>query len=164
MACNARVSGSEETTNATRLVAAAGIAFVTAGYDYEEDGGAEGAARKLGVDPEVVYKTLVATGEKSGIAVFCVPAGSELDLKKAARASGNKQVRLVPQRDLKPLTGYVRGGCSPIGMIKRYPVYVEELAQSLERMYINGGRRGVQLILAPDDLLAMVNGVYADLV
>ena len=164
MACNAHVAGAAETTNAIRLVAAAGIGFDTAWYQYEDEGGAEAAARTLGVDPEVVYKTLVATGERSGIAVFCVPAGSELDLKKAARASGNKHVRLVPQRDLKPLTGYVRGGCSPIGMIKRYPVYVEELAQSLERMYINGGRRGVQLILAPDDLLALVRGVYADLV
>ena len=154
----------EAPTNALRLAAARGISFETAHYEYDEEGGAVAAAAQLGVDPERVYKTLVASGDRSGVVVFSIPASCELDLKKAARASANKSIRLVAVRDLKILTGYVRGGCSPIGMKKPYPVYVEEMSQSQERIFVNGGRRGFQIELRPEDLLALVDGAYADLV
>lgn len=160
----AEVHTGESATNAVRIVSAREIDHEIASYEYDESSGAEDAATKLGVDPEVVYKTLVAMGDRSGVAVFCVPANCELDLKKAARVSENKSVHLVAVRELKPLTGYVRGGCSPIGMKRQYPTYLEELAQGQERIYINAGRRGLQMLLSPVDLVALTQGEFADLV
>lgn len=127
-------------------------------------------AENLGVSPGEVFKTLVAEGTASSsgsnarnILMACIPADAELDLKALAVASGHKSVRLVPLKDVFPLTGYVRGGCSPLAARKAYAVYVDESAILHEQIFVSAGQRGVQLLLAPDALLAAVRGTYAAL-
>jgi Cys-tRNA(Pro)/Cys-tRNA(Cys) deacylase len=151
-------------TNALRILEALGIAHQTAVYEAgEEHLDAVAAAHRLGVEPEIVFKTLVARGEKGEILVFCVPAPLKLDLKKAARAAGSKKMELVELKELEPLTGYVRGGCSPVGMKKDYPTWIDETAILNERIYINAGSRGLQVILAPEDLRRACGARFADL-
>ncbi|HQJ46560.1 MAG TPA: Cys-tRNA(Pro) deacylase, partial [Ignavibacteriaceae bacterium] len=113
---------------------------------------------------ESVFKTLVCKGDKTGHIVFCIPVTLELDLKKAAHSSGNKKVEMIKLKDLFPLTGYVRGGCSPIGMKKYFPTLIDETAQLFEQIYVSAGARGTQLLISPDDLLKITNGSYADLI
>ena len=152
-------------TNALRLVAARGVPFETARYAVgEEHLGAIEAARKLGVAPETLFKTLVARGDRTGVVVFCIPGNSALDLKKAARASHNKRVEMVRERELKELTGYIRGGCSPINMTHSYPIYLEEIGLGFDRIYVNGGERGLQILISPGDLVRLVQAEPADLV
>ena len=112
---------------------------------------------------EAVFKTLVARGDKTGFVVFCIPVAEELDLKKAARVSGNKAVEMLHVKELLPTTGYVRGGCSPIGMKKKFTTYIDETAMLFDAIAVSGGMRGVQLIVSPDALLAFVDGTYAEL-
>ncbi|MDY0083517.1 MAG: Cys-tRNA(Pro) deacylase, partial [Ignavibacteriaceae bacterium] len=134
-------------------------------YEFDEnDLTGETAALKTGADPESVFKTLVCEGDKTGYLVFCIPVTLELDLKKAAHISGNKKVETIKLKDLFPLTGYLRGGCSPIGMKKHYPVFVDETAQLFEQIYVSAGARGKQLLIAPDDLLIITKGIYAEVV
>ena len=151
-------------TNAVRLAEAAGIAVQTRAYDVsDEDYDGTHAAQKLGLDPALVFKTLVMRGDKTGLIVCCIPVAEELNLKKAARASGNKGVEMLHVKELLPLTGYVRGGCSPVGMKKLFPTYIDETAQLFDQIAVSAGMRGEQMLLAPEDLRALVGAQFADL-
>lgn len=130
----------------------------------EDDLAAVHVAEQLGEPIERVFKTLVLRGDRTGIFVCVVPGDAEVDLKKAARASGNKKADLVPVKELLPLTGYVRGGCSPIGMKRRYPTFIDAGAGRRKRIYISAGVRGVQIVIAPADLMAFAEAVPADLI
>lgn len=152
-------------TNALRLIKALGIEVKTIEYEVDEqDLSAVAAAKKSGVELDRIFKTLVAVGDKTGPFMCVIPGSSELDLKKAAKASGNKSVTMLPLRELEPLTGYQRGGCSPIGSRKRLPVLVDETAQLWEELSVSAGHRGLQMLLAPAELLRASGGEYADLV
>lgn len=151
-----------EKTNPMRMLEQEGI---TASYPVDEnDLSGLHAAQMLGTEPDCVFKTLVAKGEKRGYLVFCIPVAEELDLKKAARAAGDKRVELLPLKELLPVTGYVRGGCSPIGMKKHFPTYIEETAALLDSIYISAGKRGVQLIVSPEALMRFLPAQAADLI
>jgi Cys-tRNA(Pro)/Cys-tRNA(Cys) deacylase len=153
------------TTNALRMVKALGLAVRTIEYEVDEDDlSAAAAAGKSGIDLDRIFKTLVAVGDKSGPFMCVIPGSAELDLKKAARASGNKSVAMLPLKELEPLTGYQRGGCSPVGTRKRLPVYIDETAQLWDELSVSAGQRGLQMLLAPDALLEAAGGEYADLV
>lgn len=151
-------------TNAMRMLERQKIAYTPHEYDTA-DGGISGAevARKTGQDPHQVFKTLVARGHSGQVLVFVVPVCAELDLKKAARAAGEKSVAMVRQQELLGLTGYVHGGCSPVGMKKAYPTFVDGSARPLERMLVSGGRIGCQVELSPGDLLRAAGASWADL-
>lgn len=149
-------------TNAARLLEKMGIAFSLHHADVDEnDLSAVRMARALGAAPECVFKTLVARGDRTGVLMACIPAAAELDLKALAAVSGNKHVEMVPLKDVLPLTGYQRGGCSPLGAKKAFPVFVDHSACACERIYVSAGMRGLQLFLKPDDLLRAANGRYA---
>ncbi len=140
-------------TNAQRMLEKEKIPYLAHTYETG-DGHIDGVsvAHKMGIDPAVVFKTLVTRGASKGIYVFVVPVALELNLKAAARAVGEKSVEMVAVKEITPLTGYVRGGCSPIGMKKHYPTVVDESARLLERMIVSAGRIGDQIELAPGDL------------
>ena len=110
-----------------------------------------------------MFKTLVARGEKTGINVFCIPVCCELDLKKAAKAAGDKNMALIPVKDLLPLTGYIRGGCSPVGMKKKYPTFLDETAELWEEIAVSAGARGHQMILPPMDLAELIDAGIVDI-
>lgn len=151
-------------TNAMRLLKQAGVEFETGEYEVDEsDLSGVHAAEMLGVDPDCVFKTLVARGEGRNLYVFCIPVAQELDLKKCASAVGEKKLEMVHVKELLGLTGYVRGGCSPIGMKKKYPTLIDETAQLFDRIYVSAGMRGHQIIVAPDALAESVEAKYADL-
>jgi Cys-tRNA(Pro)/Cys-tRNA(Cys) deacylase len=151
-------------TNALRLLDAAGIRYRVREYPVDEsDLSALHAAEKLGLPPEQVFKTLVLRGASGAYWVCCVPAGTELDLKKTARAAGEKNAALIPLKDLEALTGYVRGGCSPIGMKKPFPVLIDETAELFEIISISAGVRGMQILLAPRDLIRFTGARTAEL-
>ena len=151
-------------TNAIRIIESLGIPFETASYQAgEEHADAVAVARLMGVEPEIVFKTRVARSEKGEIVVFCIPAPLELELKKAARAAGVKKVELIGLKELHPLTGYVRGGCSPVGMKKEYRTWIDETALLHERIYVNAGSRGLQMILAASELARACAAGFADL-
>ena len=152
-------------TNTIRILESHKIKFETVSYEVDEDDlSGETVALKVGVDSETVFKTLVCIGDKTGHIVFCIPVTQELNLKKAASASGNKKVEMIKVRDLFPLTGYLRGGCSPVGMKKLFPTYIDETAQLFENIFVSAGIRGTQMKLSPDDLLKIIEAVYADLI
>lgn len=152
-------------TNAIRLVQQAGITCQEAFYDYDEnDLNGNHAAKAIGLPADQVFKTLVAQGDRTGIHVFCIPVSCELDLKKAARAAKDKNISLVPVKDLLSLTGYIRGGCSPVGMKKKYPTYFDETCQLFDKIAVSAGERGHQMLLPPDDLVKLVNGSMDDLI
>lgn len=145
-------------TNALRILESLSIPHRTLAYEVdEEDLSAETAAAKLGLPPEQVFKTLALRGDKTGVFLACVPGGCELDLKKAALASGNKAVEMLPLKELQPTTGYIRGGCSPIGTKKKFQVYIDETASLWEEISLSAGQRGLQILLAPTDLLRAAN-------
>ena len=151
-------------TNAMRILESLGVAFDVAVYQVtEEHRDAVAVARELGVSPEIVFKTLVARNERNEPLVFCIPGPAELNLKKAALAAGARKVELLPLRELTPLTGYQRGGCSPIGMKKKLPTWIDEMAGAFERIYVNAGARGLQMILSPADLCRAAAALMADL-
>lgn len=152
-------------TNAIRILELKGIPFQTFDYEVSEDDlSGESVAYKIGADTDLVFKSLVGRGDKSGLVVFCIPVTAELDLKKAAAASGNKKVELIKQKELLPLTGYVRGGCSPIGMKKLWPTYIDETAQLFEKIYFSAGVRGTQVFMSAGELLNIIDGKYVDLI
>lgn len=152
-------------TNAMRLLEAEGIAYSTAEYDYDEkDLSGIHAAHAIGFQPEQVYKTLVTRGDKTGVLVFCIPVDQELDLKKAASVSGNKKVEMTHVKELLSLTGYIRGGCSPVGMKKKYPTYIEETALLFDKIAVSAGKRGEQIILSPKNLLSYVSAKAVDVI
>ncbi|MDD6809417.1 MAG: Cys-tRNA(Pro) deacylase [Bacteroidales bacterium] len=154
-----------EKTNAARLLDAAGIAYELVPYEVDEnDLAAAHIAQQLGEPLEQVFKTLVLKGDRSSYFVCVLPGGEELDLKKAAKVSGNKSCDLIPMKELLPVTGYIRGGCSPVGMKKAFPTYFEESAQLSDYIYVSAGVRGLQFKIAPDALTGYVGAVYADLV
>lgn len=157
--------GDKTKTNVMRMLEAAGIPYETSRYEVDEsDLSGSHAADALGADHDCVYKTLVLKGEKTGYLVCCIPVDEELDLKKTARAAGDKKVEMIHVKELLPLTGYIRGGCSPIGMKKKFPTYIEETAQLYDRIYVSAGMRGCQVILAPEDLRQMTEGVFTALI
>ena len=151
-------------TNAMRLLTQAGIPFDISEYPVDEsDLSGVHAAAMLGVDADCVFKTLVVRGERKGICVFVIPVAEELDMKKCASAMGDKKVEMIHVKELLGLTGYVRGGCSPIGMKKIYPTFIDEIATLFERIYVSAGLRGQQLIINPEDLRAYTGASFADL-
>ncbi len=151
-------------TNAMRLLAAANIPFETETYEVdEEDLSGVHAAESLGLPSEQVFKTLVVRGEKKGIMVFCIPVAEELDLKKIASLTHDKKVEMIHVKELLGLTGYIRGGCSPIGMKKKYPTWIDETAILFDKIYVSAGQRGVQLVIEPEKLREFVGAEYGDL-
>ncbi len=152
-------------TNAIRILESHKIKFETFSYEVDEnDLSGVTVAQKVGADPETVFKTLVCVGDKTGYVVFCIPVTTELNLKKAAAASGNKKVEMIKLKDLFPLTGYIRGGCSPVGMKKLFSTYIDETAQLFDKIYVSAGVRGMQMKLDPNDLIKIVKVVYVDLI
>lgn len=152
-------------TNAVRLVEGAKIPCREAFYEYDEqDLSGNHAADAVGMPREQVFKTLVARGEKTGINVFCIPVCCALDLKKAARAAGDKNMELVAVKELLALTGYIRGGCSPVGMKKKYPTFFDETCILWDEIAVSAGARGHQLILPPEPLAQLVGAKLADII
>ena len=152
-------------TNAVRLVEQAGIPCKEAFYEFDEhDLNGMHAADALNYPPEQVFKTLVARGGRTGINVFCIPVCCELDLKKAARAAGDKSMELVAVKELLQLTGYIRGGCSPVGMKKKYPTYLDETCILWDKIAVSAGARGHQLILNPQSLAQLISAELADII
>src|SRR3954467_6758961 len=146
-------------TNAARILDAAGARYEIREYEVDEnDLSAPHVAEAIGMPPEQVFKTLVARGDREGVLLACIPANLELDLKALAAASGNKKVELVAVKEVLGLTGYIRGGVSPIGVRKPYPFYLDETADLWDVISVSAGVRGCQLILAPDDLVRLTNG------
>lgn len=152
-------------TNATRLLAAKKIEFETFEYDYDEsDLSGLHIAKDMGENPDLVYKTLVTKGEKTGVNVFCIPVAKELDLKKCAKVLGDKKVEMIAVKDLLSLTGYIRGGCSPIGMKKQYPTFIDISAENLDKIYVSAGKRGGQIYINPKVLSEFIGAKFCDLV
>ena len=150
-------------TNALRELDAAGIPHEELFFDAEPTMTGEEIARSQGEDPDAVFKTLVTPGKSGGYYVFLGPVAAELDLKKAAAAAGEKAIAMIKARELLPLTGYVHGGCSPIGMKKRFPTFVDETAQLFDTSHFSGGKVGCQIRMNPDDLARLIPFQYADL-
>ncbi len=152
-------------TNAARFLDRAGIAYELIPYAVDEsDLSARHLAEQLGQDIARVFKTLVLKGDKTGYFVCVVPGGAEVDLKKAAKVSGNRSAAMIPMKDLAGVTGYVRGGCSPLGMKKAFPTYIHESAAGHASVYVSAGQRGLQLLLAPEDLAAAAKAVFVDVI
>jgi Cys-tRNA(Pro)/Cys-tRNA(Cys) deacylase len=152
-------------TNVVRLLDTKNINYTLHPYEVDEnDLSGDLVATKIGADTDSVFKTLVASGDKNGTFIFCIPVSQELNLKKAARASENKNIELVKVKDLLNLTGYKRGGCSPIGMKKKIPVYIDETAQLFDEIYISAGVRGMQIKLSPSSLATVIESRFCDLI
>ncbi len=152
-------------TNAIRAVEKAKIGCREAVYEYDEhDLSGLHAARAVGLPAEQVFKTLVTRGDKTGINVFCIPVCCELDLKKAAKVSGNKKIEMVAVKELLGLTGYIRGGCSPVGMKKKYPTFIDETATLWPEIAVSAGARGHQMILPPEPLARLVEAQFEDII
>ena len=152
-------------TNAARLLDRAKIAYELIPYTVDEDNlAATHVAEELGEDIATVFKTLVLRGDRAGLFVCVIPGDKEVDLKAAARVSGNKKADLIPMKELLPTTGYIRGGCSPIGMKKPLPTYIHTTCLNHQRIYISAGVRGLQIAIAPSDLIAYVGATVADVV
>lgn len=150
-------------TNAMRLLKQAGIEFETSSYEVDEsDLSGVHAAQMLGIDSDCMFKTLVARGDKKGLFVFCIPVAQELNLKKCAAAVGEKKVEMVHVKELLGLTGYIRGGCSPVGMKKKYPTVIDETAQLFDKIYVSAGQRGIQMIVDPLRLAEYVGAEFKD--
>jgi len=152
-------------TNAIRLLEANNIQHSTLAYEVDEnDLSGITVAKKIGVEAEKVFKTLVTREDKTGFNVFCIPVTEELNLKKAAVACGDKKIEMIKEKELLPLTGYIKGGCSPIGMKKHYPTFIDETAQLFEEISISAGIRGMQIMIKPDDMAKIVGNNFADLI
>ena len=152
-----------EKTNAARLLDKAGVAYKLIPYEFDEnDLAASHVADSLGQDIARVFKTLVLHGDRTGYVVCVVPGDGEVDLKALAKVSGNKKVEMIPMKDLLGVTGYIRGGCSPVGMKKRFPTYFHSTALDFDTIYVSAGVRGLQLEISPSDLIAFVCASVAD--
>ena len=156
----------EEKTNVMRILEQKGILFTAHTYEHEEGVAVDGVtvAASLGQDPEQVFKTLVARGASRGIYVFVIPVAESLDLKKAARAVGEKSIEMVAVKEINGLTGYIRGGCSPVGMKKQYPTVFHETAEIIDTIMVSAGKIGLQVELEPRALMELVGGELADIV
>lgn len=154
----------EVKTNAMRILEKKKIPYKM--YTYENDGNIDGVsvAKKLGQDVEAVYKTLVTVGKSGGYYVFVIPVEKELSLKKAAKAAGEKSVEMIHVKDINKVTGYIRGGCSPVGMKKLYPTFISDTASERETIIVSGGKIGFQVELSPKDLVEAVNAKFADII
>lgn len=151
-------------TNVMRILDKAKIPYETKSYEYSEDDlSGVHAAEALGYDPDMVFKTIVAMGDKTGPVVMCLPSEKELDLKAAARVSGNKSVAMLHVKDLPGLTGYIRGGCSPIGMKKQFPTYIDAACRTHAVISVSAGQRGQQVVLAPEALIEFLRATVAEL-
>ena len=151
-------------TNAARLLDTLGVSYELKEYPVDEDDlSAVHVAASIGMPIEMVYKTLVARGDRTGVLMAVIPGGGELDLKALAAASGNKRVEMVHLKEVFALTGYIRGGCSPLGAKKDYPVYLDASAKAQERIAISAGKRGEQILLAPMDLIRAAKATVAEL-
>ncbi len=153
-----------EKTNVMRVLDSLKISYVSHAYEADPTKTGEEIAGLLGEDPDCVFKTLVTQGRSKAYYVFVIPVKEELDLKKAASAAGEKSVAMIKQKELLPLTGYVHGGCSPVGMKKPFPTFVHNTAEGLEHMYVSAGKVGYQIELAPGDLAKAVRLKFAELV
>ena len=152
-------------TNAVRIVQQAGIPCREEFYEFDEhDLNGNHAAKAIGKPPEEVFKTLVARGERTGINVFCIPVCFELDLKKAAKAAGDKNMELIAVKELLSVTGYIRGGCSPVGMKKKYPTFFDETCILYEEIAVSAGARGHQMLVPPEDLARLVGAKFVDII
>ena len=152
-------------TNAARLLDKAKIKYELVPYEVDEnDLAASHIATQLGEDIRQVFKTLVLKGDKTGHFVCVVPGDAEVDLKKAAKVSGNKKVDLIPMKELLPTTGYIRGGCSPVGMKKAFPTYFHSTCMDFDYIYVSAGVRGLQLKIAPADLVKYVRASIAEII
>ena len=153
-------------TNAMRLLNAAKIKYETVEYEADEVGEhfGEKIAEITGIPPEKSFKTLVVRGDKTGIAVCCIPVADEVDLKKLAKVSGNKKAEMIHVKELLQLTGYIRGGVSPIGMKQKYPTYVPVSAREIDIVAVRGGKCGCTVLLSPDDLQKATSCVFEDIV
>lgn len=154
----------EVKTNAMRILDRMKIAYTHQSYECEEFVDGIQTADHLGLPHEKVYKTLVTLGSSKQYFVFVIPVEAELDMKKAAKAVGEKSVSMIPVKDITAITGYVRGGCTAIGMKKQYKTVISETAKELERMYVSGGKIGCQIELAPEDLCKASGAVYGDII
>lgn len=151
-------------TNAMRILDAARIKYDVLEYEYDEtDLSGVHIAQNLGLDPDTVFKTLVARGDKTPFCVFCIPCAYELDLKKCARVTGNKRIELVAVKELLNLTGYIRGGCSPVGMKKQFPTYFDETVILQDKISISAGIRGCQMIVNPNEIVDFLKAKVCDL-
>ena len=151
-------------TNAARILDRAGISYRIRTYDFDESElSATTAAKKLGLPVESIFKTLVVQNDRKEIVLACIPADTELDLKALASTSGGKKADLVPIPDLQKLTGYLRGGCSPLGTKKLYRLFIDELCELHDTISISAGLRGVQITIAPADLITVTNAIVADI-
>ena len=154
-----------EKTNAARLLDRAKIRYELIAYEVDEsDLSAVHVAEQLNEPVEAVFKTLVLKGDKTGFFVCIIPGDEELDLKKAAKISGNKSCEMIPMKDLLSITGYIRGACSPLGMKKRFPTFIHESYQNLEKIYVSAGKRGLQLHVAPQELIAEIKAIVGALI
>lgn len=152
-------------TNAMRLLEQAGIPYKALEYEVDEDNlSGEHVAEQIGIPSEQVFKTLIAKGDKKGFVVFCIPVNDELDLRKAAYVVGDKKIEMLHVKDLLPTTGYIRGGCSPIGMKKKFPTYIDETAILFDEITVSAGVRGCQLCIPRDMLIEYIDAVLCDVV
>jgi Cys-tRNA(Pro)/Cys-tRNA(Cys) deacylase len=152
-------------TNAIRILEAHNILHNVFEYNSnDEEIDAVSVAHKIGAEPETVFKTLVARNEKNELFVFVIPGNFELNLKKAASVSSNKKIEMIKVKELQPLTGYIRGGCSPVGMKKLFPTFIDETAKLQEKIYVSAGMRGMQINLAPENLAKVIDAKFADLI
>lgn len=152
-----------EKTNAARLLDRARIKYNLIPYSFDEnDLAAIHVAESLGEPIERVFKTLVLKGDKSGYVVCVVPGDKEVDLKSLAKSSGNKKVEMIPMKELLPVTGYIRGGCSPVGMKKKFPTYIDSSASQFETIFVSAGVRGLQIELSPADLVSFTSAVLGE--
>ncbi len=151
-------------TNAARLLDQAGIAYELVPYEVDEnDLSATHLASTIGEDIDMVFKTLVLRGDKTGHFVCVIPGNDEVDLKKAAKASGNKKCDLIAMKELLPTTGYIRGGCSPVGMKKPFPTFIHETCILFDHIFVSAGQRGLQFKIAPSDLVSFTHATVTDL-
>jgi Cys-tRNA(Pro)/Cys-tRNA(Cys) deacylase len=151
-------------TNAARILDAAGVTYELREYAVDEEHlAATQVAEAIGMPPEQVFKTLVARGDRTGVVMTAIPGNAELDLKALAAASGNKKIDLVPVKDVLALTGYVRGGVSPVGAKKAYPIYLDETAILWDVISVSAGVRGCQMLVGPDDLVRITGAVTCDI-
>ncbi|WP_331682656.1 Cys-tRNA(Pro) deacylase [Frisingicoccus sp.] len=151
-------------TNAMRLLEQGNVPFRVETYEYDEEHlGGEHVAAQVSLPADQIFKTLVVRGEKQGIMVFCIPVTMELDLKKAAKTAKDKKIEMTHVKELLGLTGYIRGGCSPVGMKKKYPTWFDETAMLYDEIAVSGGARGIQIIASPEDLKQFLDAEYADI-
>jgi Cys-tRNA(Pro)/Cys-tRNA(Cys) deacylase len=150
-------------TNAMRVLDEGGVAYRLVEYDVDvSDLSATNVARKIGMPEEQVFKTLALRGDKSGVLIVLAAANADLDLKSVATASGNKHCDLLPLKEVQPVTGYIRGGVSPLGLKKHYPVYIDETIVLFDEVSVSAGQRGLQMLLAPDDLIRLTGAILSD--